>query len=227
MEGDQLGREVVEPEAGPGSQPPQLYSICGVQSFVDADADAELMLKVAAGDKAAFAALFDRYQPSVARFALRFVGDRARAEELTQDIFVKLYRNAKSYRPSAKFKTFLFRVAANHCLNEVRRGEYRVAPHKSEEPDEKEGPEAALPGGSSPDEELAGKEMEQAVGQALSRMSERERAAFTMCRFEGMAYRDIAEALEASEAAVKSLIHRATLAVAKRLEELQAGQVPA
>lgn len=195
---------------------------------MEADADAELMLRVAAGDKAAFTALFDRYQPSVARFALRFVGDRARAEELAQDIFVKLYRNAKSYRPSAKFKTFLFRVATNHCLNEVRRGEYRVvAQPRAEEPEEREAAEANVPGGVSPDEELTGREMERAVGQALERMSERERAAFVMCRFEGMAYRDIADALSASEAAVKSLIHRATLAVARKLEELQAGKVPA
>jgi RNA polymerase sigma-70 factor (ECF subfamily) len=195
---------------------------------VEADADAELMLKVAAGDKAAFAALFERYQPSVARFALRFVGDRARAEELAQDIFVKLYRSAKGYRRSAKFKTFLFRVATNHCLNEVRRGEYRMdKPPRAAEPEEQEPLESTLPGGDSPDEALAGKELERAVGHALSGMSERERAAFTMCRFEGMAYRDIAEALDASEAAVKSLIHRATLAVARALEELQAGRVPA
>ena len=195
---------------------------------MEVDADAELMLKVAAGDKAAFAALFDRYQTSVARFAFRFVGDRARAEELTQDIFVKLYRNARGYRPSAKFKTFLFRVAANHCLNEVRRGEYRV-PNRAEEPRQEDAPplESTLPGGINPDEELAGKELERVVGQALSGMSDRERAAFTMCRFEGMAYRDIADALEASEAAVKSLIHRATLAVAKKIEELRAGTLPA
>jgi RNA polymerase sigma-70 factor, ECF subfamily len=73
---------------------------------------------------------------------------------------------------------------------------------------------------------VAGRELERAVGEALKAMSERERAAFTMCRFEGMAYRDIAEALEASEAAVKSLIHRATLAVARKVEELQAGPEP-
>jgi RNA polymerase sigma-70 factor (ECF subfamily) len=195
---------------------------------VEADADAELMRRVAGGDKAAFTALFERHHPSVARFALRFVGDRARAEELAQDIFVKLYRNAKSYRPSAKFKTFLFRVATNHCLNEVRRGEYRVVTHEPQQPEEeKETLEASLPGGVSPDEVLAGRELERAVNQALAKMSERERAAFTMCRFEGMAYRDIAEALDASEAAVKSLIHRATLAVARKLEELQAGRVPA
>jgi RNA polymerase sigma-70 factor (ECF subfamily) len=196
---------------------------------VDVDADAQAMLKVAAGDRQAFTWLFDRYHASVARFAFRFVGDRERAEELTQDIFVKLYRSAKSYTPAARFKTFLFRVATNHCLNEVRRGEYRVS-HTSTEPPEADeaGPvELAGPEGDRPDQALAGRELERAVAEALAKMSDRERAAFTMCRFEGMAYRDIAEALEASEAAVKSLIHRATLAVARRIEELQAGAAPA
>ncbi|WP_233261369.1 RNA polymerase sigma factor [Vitiosangium sp. GDMCC 1.1324] len=194
---------------------------------MEADSDAQMMLKVAAGDRKAFALLFDRYHASVARFAFRFVGNRERAEELTQDIFVKLYRNAKSYKPSAKFKTFLFRVASNHCLNEVRRGEYRVAHTTTSETEEEDsGLDVAGGEGDRPDQALAGRELERAVGEALKSMSERERAAFTMCRFEGMAYRDIAEALEASEAAVKSLIHRATLAVARKVEELQAGPEP-
>ena len=194
---------------------------------MEADSDAQMMLRVAAGDRRAFALLFDRHHTSVARFALRFVGDRERAEELTQDIFVKLYRNAKSYKPAAKFKTFLFRVATNHCLNEVRRGEYRVEHTSTEVEADEGGLEVAGGEGDRPDQALAGRELERAVGEALKAMSERERAAFTMCRFEGMAYRDIAEALEASEAAVKSLIHRATLAVARKVEELQTGSVPA
>jgi RNA polymerase sigma-70 factor (ECF subfamily) len=198
---------------------------------VEADLDAQAMLKVAAGDRRAFAQLFDRYHASVARFAYRFVGDAGRAEELTQDIFVKLYRNARAYKPTAKFKTFLFRVASNHCLNEVRRGEYRVAHTSTDAPEGEEGGggaiEVAGPEGERPDSALAGRELERAVSEALKAMSERERAAFTMCRFEGMAYKDIAEALEASEAAVKSLIHRATLAVARKVEELQAGPQPA
>ena len=193
---------------------------------MEADVDAELMLQVAQGDKAAFAALFDRHQASVARFAFRFVGEQAKAEELAQDIFVKLYRNAKAYRPSAKFKTFLFRVAANHCLNEVRRGEYRVK-HTTGEDAQREADALPQPGAATPDQELAGRELEETVGDALAQLSDRERAAFTMCRFEGMAYRDIASALSASEAAVKSLIHRATLAVARRIEMLQAGMLPA
>jgi RNA polymerase sigma-70 factor, ECF subfamily len=181
------------------------------------------MLRVAGGDRRAFASLFDRHQRGVAQFAFRFVGDRARAEELTQDIFVKLYRNASRYRPSAKFKTFLFRVAANHCLNEMRRGEYRVK-HVSEGPEEGEPLETAAPDGDRPDQALAGRELESTVGAALAALSERERTAFTLCRFEGMAYRDIAEVLQASEAAVKSLIHRATLAVARKIQVFQSGE---
>lgn len=206
----------------------QLFRATRVRGDVEADWDAQAMVKVAAGDKKAFAQLFDHYHVSVARFALRFVGDAGRAEELTQDIFVKLYRHAGAYKPTAKFKTFLFRVASNHCLNEVRRGEYRVRHTSSDDTEgDEEAREVAGPEAERPDQHVAGRELERAVGEALRSMSERERAAFTMCRFEGMAYRDIAEALEASEAAVKSLIHRATLAVARKLEELQAGGMPA
>jgi RNA polymerase sigma-70 factor (ECF subfamily) len=193
---------------------------------VEADADAELMLRVAAGEKEAFATLFDRYQASVARFAYRFVGNRALAEELAQEVFFRLYRSAKRYRPSAKFKTFLFRVATNCCLNEVRRWEYQVSRSVTEsgEPSEIE---SLAADSARPDQALDGKELEAAVAAALREMSPRERAAFVMCRFEGMAYREIAVALSATEAAVKSLIHRATLAVARRIETLEMGAEPA
>ena len=185
------------------------------------DEDAQLMLKVAQGDRGAFSVLFDRHHLSICRFAHRFVGNRARAEELAQDIFIKLFRSAKSYQPNARFKTFLFRVATNHCLNERRRPEYQ-RPAPAQDPMEEQPMDSA----QRPDLALQGKELEQTVTQALQAMSERERAAFSMCRFEGMAYRDIAHALSTSESAVKSLIHRATLAVAQRVEALQAGLGP-
>lgn len=198
------------------------------------DEDASLFSRVAKGDKGAFAVLFDRHQASVVRFAYRFVGNQARAEELAQDIFVKLYKTAKGYRPDAKFKTFMFRVATNHCLNELRRADYRVESKvsKTQEPGEAEqkNEAAALAAGEEgerPDQALSGKELERAVSQALEGMSDRERAAFCMCRFEGLAYKEIAAALEASEAAVKSLIHRATLQVMKQVEQWQAGLSPA
>ena len=184
------------------------------------DEDAALFMKVARGDKAAFTTLFDRHQHSVVRFAFRFVGNQAKAEELAQDIVVKLYKNAKSYRPDAKFKTFMFRVATNHCLNEVRRPHHKAEANLPELPDTQEAAER-------PDSALEGKALEKAVHLALDGMSERERAAFCMCRFEGLPYKEIAAALEASEAAVKSLIHRATLQVMEQVENLKAGLSPA
>lgn len=191
---------------------------------METDDDAALLLRVGRGDKAAFAQLFDRHQKRVARFAFRFVGDEARAEELTQEVFVKLYRAAPRYRPSAQFKTFLFRVASNHCLNEVRRGEHRM--QRIQEGTDEEAVEVPAPDAHDPLRAVEGRELEACVRGALAELSDRERAAFTLCRFEGMAYRDIAEALSASEAAVKSLIHRATLSVARKIEALQAGAAP-
>ena len=79
------------------------------------------------------------------------------------------------------------------------------------------------PEADRPDQHLAGRQLGAVVGSALAGLSERERTAFTLCRFEGMAYLEIAEVLQASESAVKSLIHRATLAVARKIDAFQAG----
>jgi len=176
------------------------------------------MQRVARGEVQAFARLYDRNARSVVNFAHRFVQDRARAEELTQEIFVKLHRSASSYEPRAKFKTFLFRIAANHCLNERRRGEYRVETVSTAPKEDAPLREMPAPAAESPDEALVGRDLESALAEALQTLPPRERAAFTMCRFEGLPYREIAEVLDATEPAVKSLIHRATVAVARKLE---------
>lgn len=180
------------------------------------------MLRTAQGDKAAFATLFDRHQARVVRFCHRFVLNRAHAEELAQDIFVKVYRSAKRYQPSAQFKTYLFRVATNHCLNEVRRqGVVQVEAKVTDD----EGPSVldSTPADDSPHADLEAKRLEACVHDALASLSPRERAAFAMCRFEGLPYRDIAQALEATESAVKSLIHRATVQVMQHVEAMEAG----
>jgi len=174
------------------------------------------MLAVKAGDARAFSRLFDKYARSIVNFAFRFVADRGRAEELTQDIFLKVYKSAASYEPSAKFKTYLYRIAANHCMNEKRRGVYQ-AQHQST--GEEGAAELRSADNTSPEQALHGQELARDLAAALEALRPRERAAFSLCRFEGMAYKDIAETLETSEAAVKSLIHRATLNVVKRLAE--------
>jgi RNA polymerase sigma-70 factor (ECF subfamily) len=119
-------------------------------------------------------------------------------------------------------------VATNTCLNELR----RPARHEQTEAGMQQNEETASvleqqAHGETPDQVLEARDVERALQRALEKMSDRERAAFTMCRFEGMAYRDIADALEATEAAVKSLIHRASLQVMNHLDALKAGALPA
>lgn len=185
------------------------------------------MLEVAKGDRTAFARLFDRHQARVVRFCQRFVGDAHRAEELAQDVFIKLFKNAGRYQRTARFQTFLFRVATNTCLNELRRPSVKAEKVEAPVSDDAPGVLETTPHHETPDQVLEAKDVEAALNRALAKMSDRERAAFTMCRFEGMAYRDIAEALEATEAAVKSLIHRASLQVLAHLDALKAGVAPA
>jgi RNA polymerase sigma-70 factor (ECF subfamily) len=187
------------------------------------DEDAALMLQVARGDRRAFTRLFDRHQQSVVRFCSRFVGSSAQAEELAQDVFIKLYRSASSYQPRARFKTYLFRVAANHCLNEVRRPTHRN--EVGERTDGEDGPTSleAATHGDTPQDVLEARDVGRAVNRALHAMSERERAAFTLCRFDGLSYREIAGILGSTESAVKSLIHRATTHVMSQLESSRTG----
>jgi RNA polymerase sigma-70 factor (ECF subfamily) len=177
------------------------------------DEDCARMARVARGDTRAFAELFDRHQAAVVRFATRFVGDPARGEELAQDIFVSLFRAAPRYRPAARFKTWLYRVATHHCLN-ARRGAAARATSAGSEPLASLPADAAL----SPHAAAEGRELARVLEEGLAALPERERAAFTLCRFEGLSYREIAEALETSESAVKSLVHRATVALAGRVE---------
>ncbi len=185
------------------------------------------MVAVGRGDRAAFSTLFDRHQAGVVRFCGRFVGNQARAEELAQDVFIKLFKSASRYAVDAKFKTFLYRVATNHCLNELRRFDEKrqqeARDMTTEQHDAALEVEVAI---DSPQLSLEGRELERAVASAMEQLSARERAAFTMCRFEGMAYRDIAQALESTESAVKSLIHRATVTVMKHVEAWQQGLLP-
>jgi RNA polymerase sigma-70 factor (ECF subfamily) len=178
------------------------------------DPDAALMLAFQRGDAAAFRTLFERHARAMVAFCHHFVRDAARAEELAQDVFVKLHQAADRYKPSARFKTFLYRIASNHCLNELRRGEYaarRVPDAEPADPD-------TLPSQAATPEELArGAALERAVGQLLTRLPEKQRAALVLCRLEGMSYEEIAEVLDTSVSAVKSLVHRATVAAADAL----------
>jgi RNA polymerase sigma-70 factor (ECF subfamily) len=188
------------------------------------DPDAALMLAFQQGDEAAFRALFQRNARAMVAFCHHFVHDAARAEELAQDVFVKLYRAADRYRPSARFKTFLYRIASNHCLNELRRGEYAARPTVPAEGAEGPADPDTLPSSAAgPEEAARGAALEGAVRALLAGLPEKQRAAFVLCRFEGLSYEEIASVLETTVPAVKSLVHRATVAAAAALAPFQPG----
>jgi RNA polymerase sigma-70 factor (ECF subfamily) len=105
------------------------------------DADAQLMLRFKAGDLAAFEDLFARHARSLVNFAFRFVRNREVAEELAQEVFIKVHDAAPTYRPEAKFTTWLYRIATNVCLNETRRAHYR-AHHESLDAPSSDDPDA-------------------------------------------------------------------------------------
>ena len=175
------------------------------------DPDAALMLAFQQGDEGAFRALYQRNAGAVIAFCHHFVRDAARAEELAQDVLVKVYRSRERYRPTARFRTFLFRIAANHCLNELRRGEAARAPEAPADPDLLPGREA------NPEEAARGAALERAVGALLDRLPEKQRLALVLCRFQGLSYEEIAGVLDTTVPAVKSLVHRATVAASEAL----------
>jgi len=187
------------------------------------DPDVQLMLRFRAGDDGAFRELFEKHGRAIVNFAYNFVGNRSRAEELAQDVFLQVYRAGARYEPQAKFTTWLYRIATNACLNEVRKPErrYHVRPLENESEDDRERAEIGFadPDALQGDVALAGRQLEARIREVLGTLPENQRAALVLSRIDGLSYREVAETLECSESAVKSLVFRATAAMRKGLEE--------
>ncbi|HEY8155230.1 MAG TPA: sigma-70 family RNA polymerase sigma factor [Myxococcota bacterium] len=181
------------------------------------DESAALMLAFCAGDGAAFDALFSRWAAPLLRYLQRMLRDAAGAEELVQEVFLRVHGARQRYQPEARFSTWLYRIATNLALNELRRPRRRE-PHASwGEPD---GPELAGEG-SAAEDALDAKRLAARVERELARLPERQRAALCLSAVEGLSYAEVAEALEISESAVKALVHRARTALAVRIGDAE------
>jgi len=177
---------------------------------VDApDEDAVLMLAFCAGDRTAFDALFRRWAAPLLRFLERMLRDAAAAEELVQEVFLRVHGARERYQPEARFSTWLYRIATNLALNELRRPRRR-ATHTSV--DAPEGPELAGDA-PAPESSLDARRLAARVERELDRLPERQRAALCLSAVEGLSYAEVAAALEISECAVKALVHRARAAL--------------
>jgi RNA polymerase sigma-70 factor (ECF subfamily) len=177
------------------------------------DEDAALMLAFCAGDGSAFEALFGRWAAPLLRYLERMLRDAAGAEELVQEVFLRVHGARQRYQPEARFATWLYRIATNLALNELRRPRRRERHASLEEPG---GPELA---GEAPaaEDSLDAKRLAARVERELARLPERQRAALCLTAVEGLSYAEVAEALEISESAVKALVHRARTALAERI----------
>ncbi len=169
------------------------------------DDDAQLMCRARDGDPEAFAELFRRWRRPMVRFAVRFCGRQDRGEELAQDIFLKIYRARARYVPREAFRSYIFRVATNHCINEVRRAEHRHRGGSVDampiEPGDDDRPGA--------DALVHADRIQKAVRSAVAALPETQRAALLLQKEHGLPLTEIADNLETTVSAVKSLLNRA------------------
>jgi len=183
------------------------------------DYDAQRMLAFQRGDEPAFQELIERNHSRVIGLAYRFVGNRAEAEDLAQEVFLRIYRARHTYRPTAKFSTWMFRIAANVSLNALRdRARRRDDVSIEQLSGEDRGPfMVSDPETPAPDHRVGRSELAQKVREAISELPEKEQIAVVLNKYEGLSYADIARTLGCSTMAVKSLLARARENLKERL----------
>jgi RNA polymerase sigma-70 factor, ECF subfamily len=178
-----------------------------------ARSDVQLMLGVRAGDEVSFELLLRRYRIPLVNFLFRMVRDTAQAEDLAQEVFLRVYRARKDYAPSAKFTTWFFRIATNLALNSIRDGRHRQMDVSIDQTvDDGEQEQARIDvADKTPDVEHRLLERDRAamIRHAVDALPDKQRAAVLLHKYQEMDYSDIARALDCSESALKSLLFRA------------------
>jgi RNA polymerase sigma-70 factor (ECF subfamily) len=186
------------------------------------DSDAAVMLRVKTGDEAAFNYLVQKYRRAMVSFMFRMAHNSAAAEDLAQEVFLRVYRSRENYEPSAKFTTWLYRIATNLAVNHARdtrheRPENQVS---LDEPDTDTGLTVDVADDSlTAEQRILRQERMQAIRQKVQALPERQRMAVIMHKYQQMDYRQIAEVLKLSESATKSLLFRAYETLRNQLRE--------
>ncbi len=184
--------------------------------------DSDIMLALRAGDMAGFDHLIAKYRKPIINFMYRMVHNQAVAEELAQEVFLRVYRSRETYRAEARFSTWLYRIATNLGVNYARdnRHERAASTIYLDETDSETGttPDVAdsTPGAEST---MLRRERLNAIRQHVLALPERQRSAVLMHKYEGMDYRQIGDVLKLSESATKSLLFRAYQTLREKLKE--------
>ena len=178
--------------------------------------DAVLMARAGKGDQQAFRELVERHQNAVIGLVAKMLGDPTEAEDIAQQVFIRLWKHAKNYRPEAKFTTYLFTIARNLVFNESRRRS-RKKEVSVEEREDSANLHVAAASEHEPDTALLQGELQAAVDRAIASLPEAQRVAVVLRRYEQMPYEEIAVVLKLSVPAIKSLLFRARTSLREAL----------
>lgn len=178
--------------------------------------DFTLMERIGAGDHAAFRQLVERHQNAVIGTVAKMLGNPSEAEDIAQQVFLRIWRNAKRYRPEAKFTTYLYTITRNLVFNETRRRS-RKKEVSSDEREENSNHLIAASPDRQPDAELLQEELRRAVDRAIAKLPEAQRLAVVLRRYEQLSYEEISGVLKLSVSAVKSLLFRARTTLREEL----------
>lgn len=193
------------------------------------DQETAWMLRVVDGDDHAFQLIMERFQRPILSYIYRWVRDPAEAEELAQEVFLRVYRAKNTYQPGWRFSSWLYTIATNICLQEMRRRRRRFLPWLGKSTSGGDG-EDSVPV-DVPDQresvlvQLQAEERESALFSAISGLPKKEKTALLLRKYQELSYKEIAEIMNCGEGAVKTLIHRGKLRLRERLRPfLQDGQ---
>jgi RNA polymerase sigma-70 factor, ECF subfamily len=190
------------------------------------DLDAQLMLRVRDGDEECFRVLLEKYRNPVIRFVYRMVQDRAISEELAQEVFLRVYRSRATYEPTARFTTWLFRIATHLAINWLRDGRNEKGQQRLDDDGDGDMPVREVADRRpTVEQRMVDQTRLQEVRDAITMLPEKQRAAVLMHKYEEMEYAQIAQILECSESAVKSLLFRAYESLRARLAHMCRGEV--
>ena len=180
--------------------------------------DVRLMQLVAAGDTSAFEQLIERHQALVAGTVARMLGSNSDVEDIAQQVFIRVWKSARRYIPRAKFTTWLLKITRNLVFNELRRSKRHAHIPLQSEP----GAEEVLlkdEKNPAPDASLLETELQRAIEEAIIQLPESQRMAVVLRRYEQLSYEQIAEVLDLSVPAVKSVLFRARTELRTRLSK--------
>ena len=178
--------------------------------------EAKIMTDVAGGDLAAFRTIVELHHKPLINFIARFTGDRDSAEDIAQEVFLRVFKVAKDYRPQAKFKTWLFTIATNLCLNEIR--DSKSSPKIVDLSDlYEQGYPVIAPEAFSPQKAAENAELSAAVRKAIRNLPEHQRIAILLRQYNEFSYGEISKIMGISTSAVESLIQRARQNLKKSL----------